>query len=404
MDDGWRKVEAGACGAWPLPADVTCARVARRVFRRTASALALDAEAIDDGETMVSELAANTLHAQCDRHDERDRRDAPRGDLGRGNGRARPARDIPGDSELWLYLRGCGGQRELVCKVFDAYPGWVRGGAPGRGGRRAPADSMSGRGLEVVHEMSRGRWGYHLTRARLGGWSLRGKAVWFATAAPQAQAGSTAASPLLIPQGGLGPVAGPPDPASVAMTRLEAELTARGFGETMVRADDPAKDTAVLSVCGELTLWCRAGLAWLRAPGLDGQAWGYGDLIEVAEQVVAAHEMLCVDPELASGQPAVAPALRPAPARGRLADPVRDRLVRPQDQVPEVADIDGSRHGRVRHGGGVELGDGHPGGEAPGRLDRYRGGRIAEYPRDRHGHHRAHVVHGGVGQVVVLGQ
>ena len=50
MDDGWRKVEAGACGAWPLPADATCAGMARRSFRRTASALALDTEAVDDGE------------------------------------------------------------------------------------------------------------------------------------------------------------------------------------------------------------------------------------------------------------------------------------------------------------------------------------------------------------------
>src|SRR6185312_5424646 len=73
MDDGWRKVEAGACGVWPLPADATCARVARRWFRRIAGALALDAEAVDDGETMVSELAANTLHAQGNRNDERDR-------------------------------------------------------------------------------------------------------------------------------------------------------------------------------------------------------------------------------------------------------------------------------------------------------------------------------------------
>jgi hypothetical protein len=202
-----------------------------------------------------------------------------------------------------------------VCKVFDAYPGWVRDQAPGRGGHRAPADSMSGRGLEVVHEMSHGRWGYHLTRARLGGWSLRGKAVWFATATPQAHARPAAASPLLVAQGGPGPAAGPPGPASVAMARLEAELAARGFGETMTRADDPAKDTAVLSICGQLTLWCRAGLAWLRAPGLDGQAWGYGDLVEVAEQAVEAHETLCVGPDLASGRPAAAPALRPAARR-----------------------------------------------------------------------------------------
>jgi hypothetical protein len=282
------------------------------------------------------------LHAQCNCNDERDRHagrdqgdehgrhdqrgphsavhgntahgNTAHGDLACGNGRASSARDIPGSSELWLYLRGSGEQRELVCKVFDAYPGWVRGGAPGTGGRRAPADSMSGRGLEVVHEMSHGRWGYHLTRARLGGWSLRGKAVWFATPVPRALAepsAHSAASPLLVVQGGpggQGPGA-PPIPAAVAMTRVEAELAARGFGETMVRAYEPAKDTAVLSVCGELTVWCRAGLAWLRAPGLNGQAWGYADLVEVAEQAVEAHETFCVEPDRgtpSSGQPATA--------------------------------------------------------------------------------------------------
>jgi hypothetical protein len=359
MDDGWRKVEAGACGVWPLPVDATCARVARRLFRRIAGALAVDAEAVDDGETMVSELAANTLHAQCNCNDEHDRHDK---------------RD---QSELWLYLRGSGEQRELVCKVFDAHPGWARGGAPGQGGRRAPADSMSGRGLEVVHEMSHGRWGYHLTRARLGGWSLRGKAVWFATPAPLPQA-APAASPLLVSQGGRGERggasrAGPPIPATVAMTRLEAELAARGFGETMAFAGEPAKDTAVLSVCGELTVWCREGLAWLRAPGLDGQAWGYADLVEVAEQAVEAHETLCAEPDRGtsfSGQPAAARALG-RPGAGRLAHAVRDLLVGPQGHVPEAVDVNGSRHRRVRHGGGVELGNGHAGGEAPGGLDRY---------------------------------
>jgi hypothetical protein len=284
MDDGWRKVGAGACGAWSLPVDATCAGVARRLFRRTASALALDGEAIDDGETMVSELAANTLHAQ-------------------GGQRGEHA------SEVWMYLRGAGEQCELVCKVFDACPGWARGGAPGREGGRAPADSMSGRGLEVVRELSQGHWGYHLTRARLGGWSLRGKAVWFALPAARAHGQPAAGSAPLV--------------AQAAMTRLEEELAARWFGDAMVRADDPAKDTVVLSVCGELTLWCRAGLAWLRAPGLDGQAWGYGDLVEVAEQAVEAHETLC-------------------------ADAVGDILVGLEHQVPESVSVDIGGHGRVR--------------------------------------------------------
>ncbi len=58
MDDGLRMVRAGVCSAWPLPGDPTCAGVARRMFRRAAGEVALDPVAIDDGELMVSELAA----------------------------------------------------------------------------------------------------------------------------------------------------------------------------------------------------------------------------------------------------------------------------------------------------------------------------------------------------------
>jgi hypothetical protein len=221
----------------------------------------------------------------------------------------------PGTPELWLYLRGSGEECELVCKVFDAYPGWAQGTVPGPGGRRAAADAMSGRGLEVVHELSHGHWGYHLTRSRLAGWSLRGKAVWFTTPAPSAKKAvgvpwgqpdgamnDSLRHPMAAGWGGAEAGGAQPMPASEAMRRLETQLVARGFGDTMVRADDPAQDMAVLSVCGDLTVWCRAGCAWLRAPGLDGQAWGYGDLVEVAEQVVAAHEAFCVAPELAGTQ------------------------------------------------------------------------------------------------------
>ena len=162
MDDGLRMVQSRACGAWALPGDPTCAGVARRLFRQVASGLAIEPEAIDDGVTMVSELAANTLHVQ----------------------QRRPA---PASPELWLYLRGVGPCTELVCKVFDTLPGWVRGNVPGRTVARAPADAMSGRGLEVVHELSAGRWGHHLSRARLAGPALRGKAVWFALPAPAAE-------------------------------------------------------------------------------------------------------------------------------------------------------------------------------------------------------------------------
>jgi hypothetical protein len=254
MDDGLRMVQSRACGAWTLPGDPTCAGVARRLFRQVAGGLALEPEAVDDGVAMVSELAANTLHVQ----------------------QRRPA---PANPELWLYLRGAGPRAELVCKVFDTLPGWVRGNVPGRTVSRAPADAMSGRGLEVVHELSAGRWGHHLSRARLAGPALRGKAVWFALSAPAADREA-------------GRVAGRGDPvtAGEAMTELEKDLGTRGFAGKLVRADDPGADMAVLSIASGLTLWCRSGTAWLRAPGTAVQQSGYCDLVEVGERAVQEYE------------------------------------------------------------------------------------------------------------------
>jgi hypothetical protein len=254
MDDGLRMVQSRACGAWTLPGDPTCAGVARRLFRMVASGLALEPETIDDGVTMVSELAANTLHAQ----------------------QGQPA---PANPELWLYLRGCGPRVELVCKVFDTIPGWVRGHAPGRTIVRAPADAMSGRGLEVVHALSAGRWGHHLSRARLVGTGVRGKTVWFGLPAPEAarDTGWSASRRILASAG-------------EAMTEIEKDLDTRGFAGKMMRADDPGADMAAFSIASGLTVWCRSGAAWLRAPGSSVQQWSYYDLVEVAEQTVQAHE------------------------------------------------------------------------------------------------------------------
>jgi hypothetical protein len=252
MDDGLRMVQTRACGAWVLPGDPTCAGIARRMFRRVAGELALDQESTDDGTAMVSELAANTLHAgEC--------------------------QSFPVQPELWLYLRGAGQRVELVCKVFDTFPGWVRGNVPGRAVCRAPADAMSGRGLEVVHELSNGHWGHHLTRSRLSGTGKPGKAVWFAL-------------PLL----GVGSLLGKGHPVTAgdAMTELEHDLSMRGFSGRLVRADDPAADMAVLSIASGLTVWCRSAAAWLRAPGVAAQQWSYCDLVEVGEQAVQAHEMI----------------------------------------------------------------------------------------------------------------
>jgi hypothetical protein len=254
MDDGLRMVQSRACGAWALPGDPTCAGVARRLFRQVVTGLGLEPEAIDDGVTMVSELAANTLHVQ-------------------------QRRSASANPELWMYLRGVGPRTELVCKVFDTLPGWARDNVPGRTVTRAPADALSGRGLEVVHELSAGRWGHHPSRTRLAGTAVRGKAVWFELPAPAADRAT-------------GGAAARRDPATAgeAMTELEKDLGTRGFAGKLVRADDPGADMAVLSIANGLTLWCRSGTAWLRAPGTAVRQWSYYDLVEIAEQAVQEYE------------------------------------------------------------------------------------------------------------------
>jgi hypothetical protein len=259
MDDGLRMVQARACGAWALPGDPTCAGTARRIFRRVAAGLALDPVVTDDGVMMVSELAANTLHTK--------------------------QRVLaPANPELWLYLRGTGQRTELVCKVFDTLPGWVRDNVPGLVIPRAPADAISGRGLEVVHELSGGRWGHHLSRSRVTESGVRGKAVWFTVPAAAVGVGAALGAP--------GPVT-----AGEAMTELEMDLGTRGLSGRMVRADDVGADMAVLSIASGLTVWCRSAAVWLRAPGLVVHRWSYGDLVEVAEQAVLAHELLVPVPE-----------------------------------------------------------------------------------------------------------
>jgi hypothetical protein len=63
--NGLWSVHAGSCHVWPLPADATCATVARRVFRDAVSGVGLEPSLLDDCILMASELAANTLHARA---------------------------------------------------------------------------------------------------------------------------------------------------------------------------------------------------------------------------------------------------------------------------------------------------------------------------------------------------
>ena len=320
--NGLRSVHAGSCHAWPLPADATCATVARQVFRDAVSEVGLEPDLLDDCILMASELAANTLHARAvagtggggDRFVSvaPDMGGEPISSAGPAPHTPQTAREPaafagpqPGCPELWLYLRGLGTRRELVCKVFDCYRGWRHGPAPSAAWVPAQAfQAVAGRGLQIVHELSCGRWGHHPTRARLGGWGVRGKAVWFAVPAPLAHA-------RLVDVTGLHAYTLSADvtatsraserlSARQAARELEAMLDERGFGGRLVRADQPASDMSVLSVCRGLTVWCRSGVVSMTSPEGDRERWSYADLVEAAEQTVRRYEELELGLDLAA--------------------------------------------------------------------------------------------------------
>jgi hypothetical protein len=247
-------ISNGGCFARALPIDSTCAAAARRFFREALSSLALPSGLLHDGVTMASELAANTLHAQ--------RNAAP------STVRQRSAPGIP---EIWLYLRGTGRARELVCKVFDTERGWTVGEDPGMS--KAPLDSVSGRGLQVVAGLSAGQWGCHLSRSRLGNWKVPGKAVWFALRIPPA------ALPDHVGRSGYSP--------DWLMDELEAMLADRGLG-SIVRAD--LDGISVLSISRHLTVWRHDATVSWRSPAGRYQKMDLPDLIDVTEQIVCAHE------------------------------------------------------------------------------------------------------------------
>jgi hypothetical protein len=265
---------------------------------------------------MASELAANTLHARAaagaggggDRlvSVAADLEDKPTTSAGPASSSRSDPSDrlpVPGCPELWLYLRGIGACRELVCKVFDCYRGWRHGAAPSPGAAVSPSfQAVTGRGLQIVHELSGGRWGHHPTRARLGGWSVRGKAVWFAVPAPLAHArllDVTGLRSYTLSADVAATRAGWQLSARQAAMQLHAMLDDRGFGGKLVRVDRPADDMSVLSVRRGLTVWCRSGVVSLTTPEGSVQSWDYADLIDAAEQTVRWYEELDPDPALA---------------------------------------------------------------------------------------------------------
>jgi hypothetical protein len=210
---------------------------------------------LHDGVTMASELAANTLHALRT--------------TSRSVARPRSTAGIP---EIWIYLRGTGRTRELVCKVFDTERTWSVGAEPGMG--KAPLDSVSGRGLQVVAGLSAGQWGCHLTRSRLGSWKVPGKAVWFALRIPPAALSDHIGRPRYSPDW--------------LINELEAMLGDRGLSGSIVRAD--LDGISVLSISQHLTVWRHGGTVSWRTPSGQYHRMDLDDLVEVAEQIVSAHE------------------------------------------------------------------------------------------------------------------
>jgi hypothetical protein len=172
--------------------------------------------------------------------------------------------------ELWVYRRGQEGRPQLVIAVFDAL---CRLRARGMA-ERDDLFAEGGRGLDIVKTIAVGRSGWHLTRSRIGGWRVSGKACWFA-----------------LPITTTCPGAFPPRlrlseaEAAAALTGL---LAGRGIGQ-MIRQDGLGQ--SVLSVRHGLTIWCRAGAFWWTSEGRTRRR-PFSDIIEVGERVVQLHEEL----------------------------------------------------------------------------------------------------------------
>ena len=202
-------------------------------------------------------------------------------------------------AEFWLYLRGVGTARELVCKVFDCYRGWRNGDPPSPAALRA--DAVGGSGLRIVDELADGRWGHHPTRARLSRWGLRGKAVWFAVPAPLAHArlaDVTGLHEYTLSADVSAARASEQLSARQAARELQAMLDERGFASGLVRDDQPDRDRSILSVRRGLTVWCQSGAVSLTTPCGSSQRWSYADLVEAAEQTVQRSEELDLGQDL----------------------------------------------------------------------------------------------------------
>ena len=227
--NGLRGVRAGSCHAWPLPADATCAMVARQVFRDAVAGIGLEPGLLDNCVLMAGELAANTLHARA--------------------------------------VAGTGGGGDRLVSV-----------APDRGGEPISAAGPATHSAATPTHTPR----TPDAAARLI--DVTGLRVYTLSADVTATRVNERLS------------------ARQAAGELEAMLEERGFHGHLVRADQPASDMSVLSVCHGLTVWCRSGFVSLTTVGGGPERWNYADLVEAAEQTVRRYEELGLSLDLAAAE------------------------------------------------------------------------------------------------------
>lgn len=245
------------CYVERLPGDERIARAARRCVTGLLTSAGCPTEYIDDVQVMASELATNALL----------------------HGIRSVLRDhqVPSDSaEIWMYTRVGTTGRELVIKVFDPFRGW----APSRATGIEPRDRMRehGRGLQLIADLTRGKWGHHLTVSRKNVPTVLGKATWFAMPLPD---------PVQIPRV-LEVDPAPPSPTRGPVDYVHSMLSGRGIGG-IIRND--SSTVSVLSLACGLTVWYELRndeFSWIRPDGDQGR-WPACDFVEVCERIVSAH-------------------------------------------------------------------------------------------------------------------
>lgn len=235
-------ISGDAFPAWSLPPDRTAPGAARSIVRTVFGGMGLPPDAVDDAQTVISELATNAvLHG--------DRQGA----------------------EVWAYISHLNGPH-VTLKVFDSAP-W-RGAAAVPVLPAEPSDSSGGRGLTLATALTAeigGRWGVHPTRSRLGAKPVPGKAVYFTVPLPKG-------SPIT-----LAPVTRWP-----AHERICALTNARGLRPFV--SFEP--EATVVHFAGGPWVWVRDGSLLYDRPGHAVVRHPVWDVVELVEQVVRHHEEL----------------------------------------------------------------------------------------------------------------